>query len=219
MKAAFRHRQTGAALLLAMLLLLLLSGVVTTAFSDNQWQLRIASHEVAEARAEAAARSALAWAEDWLLSRPGDQRPPPCPAACGAGTLVLAAGQAPADLESRGEAWWLGHAHADGIEPDTGVLLASRDHPGTPLGRWLVEEAHFEPANPAEPGQPDTSYYRIVARAARAPRGEAVVLEAIVARPWGDPAWLDALPGSSPGFCRQADAPVHCGRLAWRRRQ
>lgn len=214
-----RRRQRGAALVLALLLLLLLSGVVTTAFSDNQWQWRIASHQVSEERAEQAARSALTWAEDWLLSRPGDTRPLPCAAPCGTGAPVLGAGAAPARPERMNEAWWLNHGWADGYDPDAGASVTPRRRPGTPPGRWYVEEAHFEPGDPTDPTRPATSFYRVVARAARAPRGTPVVLEAVIARPWGQGAWSDALPADARRFCRQAPAPQPCGRMSWQRRQ
>ncbi len=214
-----RDRQRGAALVLGLLFLFLLSGVVTAAFSDNQWQLRIASHELAEERAMQSARSALAWAEDWVLAQPGDQRPVPCPGQCGPSDPVLGAGLAPATPERRPETWWLGHAYADGFDPVAGASVVRRQRANTPPGRWIVEEVHFEPGDAHDPARPAVSYYRLVARAARAPRGEAVVLESIVARPWGEPAWSDDLPGGGPGFCNGVNAPDPCGRLAWRRRQ
>ena len=59
-------------LLLCLLFLVLLGGIVTVAFSDSRWELRMAAQGQSEVRALTAARSALAWAEAWLLSRPGD---------------------------------------------------------------------------------------------------------------------------------------------------
>lgn len=209
---ARRHR--GASLLLALVLLSLLSLLVTTAFSDNQWQLRIATHEIAEARALRAARSALTWAEEWLLSRPGDARPLPCPGPCAPGAAVLGPGAMPHDPGRLDEIWWLEHGHADGFDPVDGALVADRGSRRTPLGRWIVQEARFEAARGEHPAR---TWYRVVARAARAPRGAPVVLETIVARPWGEPGWTDALPAGDASFCRDPALHGPCGRLAWQR--
>ena len=210
--------QRGATLLLGLLLLALLSLSVTSAFSDNQWQLRLGKNQTAEQRAERAAYSALEWAEDWLMSLPGDSRPAICSAACNAGEVILAAGRIPAAPEQRSETWWLDNGHPDGFEPVGGNLLATRQVPGSPAGRWLIEEVHVTPDDPVT-GAPEISYFRILARAPRMPRGTAVVLETVVARPWGADHWHDELPGDGVEFCRQAGVPDQCGRLAWQRRQ
>ncbi len=210
--------QRGAALLLGLLLLALLSVSVTSAFSDNQWQLRLAKNQTAEQRAERAANSALEWAEDWLMSLPGDARPATCNANCDAGEVIFAAGHVPTAPEQRSETWWLDNGHSDGSEPAGGTLLATRQIPGSPAGRWLIEETHVVPDDPVT-GTPEISYFRILARAPRVPQGTAVVLETLVARPWGADHWHDELPGDGVEFCRQPGVPDHCGRLAWQRRQ
>lgn len=212
------HRQRGATLLLGMLLLALFSLAVTNAFSDNQWQLRLGNNQSAEQRALSAATSALEWAEQWLMGLPGELRPPTCTLPCNSGVVIIAEGSGPARPEQRGEIWWLDNAFHDGMEPLSGTLLEPRQVPGSPGGRWLIEEVHFTPGDPLT-GEPPTSYFRILARAPRAPRGAPVVLESIVARPWGMTDWQDDLPGNGPGFCRLAVSPEHCGRLAWQRRQ
>lgn len=210
--------QRGATLLLGMLLLALLSLSVTSAFSDNQWQLRLSKNQTAEQRAERAAHSALEWAENWLMSLPGDSRPAICTDICAPGEIILGAGRLPVAPELRSETWWLDNGHLDGFDPVGGTLLATRQKPGSPAGRWLIEEAHLAPENPAT-GVPAISYYRILARAPRMPRGKAVVLETVIARPWGAADWHDNLPGEGRHFCRQVGIPDHCGRLAWQRRQ
>jgi hypothetical protein len=132
---------------------------------------------------------------------------------------VLAASAFPADPEGQDERWWLEHAHANGADPMTGGQFPAAGDPRTPPGRWLVTETHFAPAGSLGDGIPDVSFYRIVARAARAPRGPAVVLEAVVARPWGDGAWSDPLPASGTTFCRDIIVSGPCGRMSWRRRR
>jgi Tfp pilus assembly protein PilX len=201
-----------------MLLLALLSLAVGTAFSDNQWQLRISSNQWSEQRAEQAASSALSWAESWLMSQPGELRPLPCRSSCSAAQVILTDDALPPGLAGLNETWWLDNGHADGLEPASGTLLAARSIGGSPGGRWLVQEIHHEPADGAA-GTPEISYFRVTARAPRAPRGTPVLLETIVARPWGSAAWRDALPASGSGFCSAPGVPAHCGRLSWRRRQ
>lgn len=205
-------------LLLGLLLLALLTLLVTNAWAQTRWQQQIAHHELSRAKAEDAARSALRWAEAWLMSRPGDLRPLPCTGQC-AGQPVLGAGMAPTDIHERGELWWLDHALGDGFDPESGVQLAQRHGSGTAPGRWMIEEILFEAEDARGPGSPATSYYRIVARAAPVPRGAPVVLETILARPWGQPAWSDALPADAVAFCRGLGPGTHCGRMSWRRRQ
>ncbi len=208
-------RQRGTSLVLGLVLLALLTLLVTTAASDSLWQGRITTNQLGEERALRAARSAVAWAEQWLMSLPGDQRPAACTSPCGAGGAIHAAGALPASLEGQDEAWWQNHAQGDGFDPATGTQREDRRRPGTPPARWLVEEVHVE----AGAGTDTTVYYRIVARAARAPRGRPVFLELLVARPWGDLAWADALPRDDVSFCVDMELSAPCGRMAWRRRQ
>lgn len=211
-----RRRQNGAALLLGLLLLALLSAMVTSAFSENRWQRRIATHELAETRSLEAAGSALAWGEAWLLSRPGDTPPLACAAPCPPGAEILGPTLPGDELERQDEQWWLDHAHADGYDPDTDRLVVQRGPSRTPGGRWLVVEAHREAG--AEEG-PDVIFYRVYARAARSEGGPAVVLESVLARPWGEPSWSDDLSGATVRFCLEPGAPEPCGRLAWQRRR
>ena len=214
-----RGRQRGASLLLALLLLALLGGLVTHALQANQWQRRIASHEIAGARAEAAALSALHWAEQWLMHLPGDL-PPTCSESCD--PALASAGALPADLvlESaleRDERWWLEHAHADGFDPLSGSLLVARGA-DSPIGRWVVAPlTHPDGQRPRSDGT-EIRYYRVLARAVPAHRGEPVLIETVVARPWGRAHWRDALPADGTAFCTTPEAPQPCGRLRWRQR-
>jgi Tfp pilus assembly protein PilX len=213
-----RRPQQGAGLLLALLLLTLLGGLVTHALQANQWQRRIASHEIAGARAEAAARSALEWAEQWLMHLPGDA-PPACTPGCdpsldplGVAPVALAGFAPLLDLDER---WWLDHAHADGFDPVSGSLLADRSSDQTPTGRWtVIPLAHPEAPTALDSGR-EIRYYRVLARAVPARRGEPVLVETVVARPWGDPRWQDTLPAGGSAFCAAPDAPRPCGRLRW----
>ena len=66
------NNQRGSVLLLGLLFIAVLSLGVTTAFSDNRWQLKMSSNQWSEDRAIQAANSALNWGESWLMSQPGD---------------------------------------------------------------------------------------------------------------------------------------------------
>lgn len=205
--------QSGSSLLLGLLFIAVLSLGVTTAFSDNRWQLKMTSNQWSEDRALQAANSALNWGESWLMSQPGDiQLTDNSP-----GNFLPGEPLAREALH-QDEAWWLDHGISDGIEPLSGELLQSRQVPGSPRARWLVEAVHHTAAD-AQAGTPAISYYRIIARAPRVPRGSPVVLEVIMARPWGSPEWTDQLPFQGMRFCSQPESPDHCGRLSWRRVQ
>jgi hypothetical protein len=67
----------------------------------------------------------------------------------------------------------------------------------------------------------DVTWYRIVARAPMAPSGPAVVVESLLARPWGAVDWRDPLPRAADldSFCTALWSRLPCGRQAWRRRQ
>jgi Tfp pilus assembly protein PilX len=216
-----RNREGGASLLLALLLLALLGGLVTHALQANQWQRRIASHEIASARAETAARSALRWAEQWLMHLPGDL-PPDCTGPCDPVSMrVRPRPAAPTGLDSAlelGESWWLEHAYADGFDPLSGRLLATRGAGDSPAGRWIVIPLeHADGPAPLSENE-EIRYYRILARAVPARRGNPVLIETVVARPWGDARWRDALPAGSARFCATPGAPRPCGRLRWQQR-
>ena len=220
-RMAVRTHQRGASLLLALLLLALLSILVTHVLQANQWQRRIASHEIAGARAEAAAQSALSWAEQWLMRLPGDA-PPTCLGTCnpqlmnlGTPPLALKAFEQALELN---EGWWLANGHADGFDPLSGQLQAVRRIQGTPIGRWVVILLHDPAETTGQTDDPGIHYYRILARAVPAGRGQPVLIETIMARPWGSDHWRDGAHASGTTFCAQTDAPQPCGRLRWQQR-
>ena len=212
-----RQRQSGFVLLLSVLLLSVFGLMVGTAFSASQWQFRVQGNRNAEELALLAARSAQQWAERWLLSQEGSIRPLPCPAQCQPGQAIWSAEQL-SEPAQKTEIWWLDNAMADGFEPASGIRLEDRKSPRTPLGRWVISELHISPK------ETDTSpstvvYYRITARAARTAKGTPVVLESIIARPFGDVRLSIPLsePAASARFCLLAGPSNQCGRMAWRR--
>lgn len=210
--------QTGMALLLGLLLLAGLSLLALAAASDSGLQLQASRNVSSEQQAISAALSANAWAEHWLLSRDGGTRIEPCPSACGTTRPIRAANSYPPLPEYQDESWWLEHGHADGFDPVSGQRIALRYAGDQPVGRWIIEELLYQP--PAQPGQAALSYYRITARAVQVDSGTAVVVESILARPWGESDWRDELPRQhdQPLFCLTLPHDTDCGRRAWQRR-
>jgi hypothetical protein len=210
------------ALLLGLLLLASLSVLALAAASDSQLQLRIAGNFDRETRALQAARSAGAWAEQWLLSLAQAPAVQQCVDDCTAPSPVRAPGVYPQRPEHAPETWWLDHGAADGIDPLTGARLAPAGDDGGPAGRWIVEQLQRQPREDTATGAfVDVAWYRVIARAPMAPSGPAVVVESLVARPWGAPEWSDPLPRSAKlgSFCSALWSRLPCGRQAWRRRQ
>lgn len=206
------------ALLLGLLLLAGLSLLALAAASDSSLQLQASRNISSEQQALSAALSANAWAEHWLLSQDGSARVEPCLAACGNTQPVRAANSYPPLPEYQSESWWLEHGHADGFDPVSGQRIVLRYTADQPVGRWIVEELHYQ--SPADAGQPAVSYYRIIARAVQLGSGTPIVVESILARPWGHPDWRDALPRrhDQPLFCLTLPQGTDCGRRAWQRR-
>lgn len=211
------RRESGATLLLGLLLLTALSLLGLAAITDSTLQLRMAGNLEAEEAALQRARSALAWGERWLLSLDGAARPAPCAASCDPAVPIHEAhqGLVPERQEDR---WWQDHSLADGHDPAQGRLVADRTPTSAPEARWRVEQLHVTPADGATP---ELAWYRVLAWAPRTGFTEPVLLESILARPWGDGAWRDALERSraEPSFCMDLQVTVDCGRRAWRRRR
>ena len=213
-------RETGTTLLLCVLLLSSISLVALAAASASGLQLRMSHNVGSEQQALEAALSANAWAERWLLSLDGSQRPQPCTSACSGQQAVRAAGSYPPLPEYQGERWWLDHGYADGYDPHTARQLVSRAFNGRPAGRWIVEEVQYLPSVEAAEFAAEMSYYRVIARAVHPGLGTPVVVESIIARPWGNALWQDALPRPPEAalFCTGLLPGLHCGRRAWQRR-
>lgn len=207
----------GATLPIALMLLAAVSGLALVAATDGVLQARMVTNAGRGAGPESAARSALDWAEAWLMSRAASHRPEPCASACPTGTVIHSAGYYPDDLERLPDEWWQATAAKDGWDPETGTQSSVRPGADLPSGHWLVEELHFQAAT--EAGGPATGFYRVVARGSSIDGRQAAVFESRLARPWGVTAWSDPWP-PVPGqarFCRDAAIDTPCGRLGWRR--
>ena len=210
---------TGAALLLCLLLLTALTMLGLAAASDAYLQDRMAGNLEHAGRSKRIAESSLSWAEDWLFSLDGSQRPVACSDNCRTADVIRMTGVYPPAPEYANVQWWRDNAFAAGHDPVSDELLAVA-FPGD-SGFWIIEEVRFESAPEPDRERPDIAYYRIISRGADRRDRNVIVTESIVARPWGDPGWSDALP-QMPGhtsLCRRHDIAGPCGRLAWRQRR
>jgi Tfp pilus assembly protein PilX len=185
------------------------------ASSERQLQIKVTGNIEQEARTERAAEWALAWAEDWLFSLEGDARPTLCTAQCKPGEFILDEASFPAAPERADADWWHLHGVAPGRQPASGEILESllANLPAISVIGEIPVPAEYTEGLETRPG-----YYRVMARAEDSNTRQVVVVESIVARPWGETAWADPLPvnPARPGFCQRLGLEP-CGRLAWRR--
>lgn len=215
-------KSRGIALLLGLLLLAAISLLATMAANGMLLQRRMAANHEDRALALENANRATAAARSWLDSRADVEREAGCLADCLLPPAVHAAGELPADLEFESAAWWRLNGILAGTHPETGDAAGSVVQPPE-AALWLMEEIHFEPFDQpvAEPVVGGIGYYRIFGRGGGKQAGSVAVTEAIVARPWQGAYRAAEFPPQAiaPPFCRQFDAAVPCGTLAWRQRK
>jgi Tfp pilus assembly protein PilX len=209
----------GAALLLCLLLLFALTLLGLAAASDAGLQSRMTGNLEKASASVRIADANLAWAESWLLSIDGAQRPATCSDSCATDEVIREAGGYPDSPERQDLAWWSDNGFRIGYDPVSGEVMASSL--AALGGFWIMEEVQFQ--NSPNPGgeQPGTGYYRGIALG-KGPDGKSIaVTESIFARPWGNPDWTDPLPGveGQAGVCRRFEIQALCGRLAWRQRR
>ena len=212
----------GAVLLICLLMLAALTLLGLAAASDHTLQDRMSNNLVEAALAGQSANTALSWGEQWLLSRPGSERPAACPDTCTQGDIIRAQGGHGPFPEHQNLNWWQLNAHPTGKDPLTGVIVDAALAGQGAHAYWLIEEVHLSIDTQADDTKVETAYYRILARGAgRDPAtgsSRFAISQSIIARPWGDAAWTDAFPpsGQAYSFCNLEDMTTPCGRLAWR---
>ena len=215
---SFRIHSCGSALLICMLLLTALTLLGLAAASDAGLQSRMIGNQDMTRRTTGHADAALRWAESWLLGLEGEARPTPCSDSCEAGQVVRLPGVYPETPEHETSAWWQANGFRAGHDPESGIALDPAL--ATVNAGWIIEEIHFTEAGDDGIEQ-DIAYYRVMSRAPYPASHRAVVVESVLARPWGDSSWSDGFP-PAPGqtaICRQPGAPQLCGRMAWQMRR
>ena len=214
--------QRGAALLLGLVLLAAVSLLALTATNGMVLQRRMAANFNDDRRALDNAAIAEASARAWLLSRADTERERGCLSGCVQPVAVQGPGELPAEPEFESAAWWRAHGTVAGVHPESGLPFGPGDDGAEPA-RWLIEEMRYvaAPAQAAGASSDGVAYYRILARGSGAHRGSVAVTETLLARPWEGDYEPAALPPLQPSrhFCRQFDATVDCGTLAWRQRR
>jgi Tfp pilus assembly protein PilX len=207
--------QRAAALLLCLVLLTALTLLGLAAASDQRLQIRISGNMARAAEARIAAEEALSWAEAWLLSLPGGERPVACRADCAAGQVIQAGASLPAGPERTDPQWWTDRGHQAGQDPVDGEILDPRL--ASLQAAWVISEIAV-PAEYTDGLEVELGYYRVIARGVGVSGREPAIVESIMARPWGDDTWSDALPPypGQTGLCQRYELEP-CGRLAWRR--
>lgn len=206
----------GAALLMCLLLLTALTLLGLAVASNANLQQRMAGNTTSVRDALRNADFALAWAEDWLLSLDGSQRPDACVPPCGPSAVIRPAGGFPSSPEHLPASWWSEHAILAGADPfQDGPLNPALAGAGA---RWLVEELRYADTLQVDGEAGETAYYRITARGTNAEGSVAAVAESRFARPWGKAEWADSLPPEPSGvsLCRRFEISTPCGRQAWR---
>lgn len=214
-----RTAHRGMALILGLLLLAAISAVAVMAANGMLLQRRMAANYEDRELALQNAGMATAAARAWLNSRADFEREPGCFESCLLPPAVHPAGELPERPEYESAAWWRLNGVPPETHPETGAATGRFETaPGT--GRWLIEEVHMEPFAVATAGPEwgGIAYYRIFGRGVGRQAGSVAVTESLVARPWeGSYQPADYPPqADGPDFCRQFDAAVPCGALAWR---
>jgi len=205
--------QIGMVLLLCLIFLMALTLLGLSASADTILQNKLAGNLQETERAKQSALLALSWAENWLLELDGPT-PTNCVAPCD-GLNLHAIGDLPPHPEFENFSWWMNNGHEAGINPLTGVRMAtiSSDSINTPI--WIIETV--KTIQPAENDNPDLQiWYRLLARGSGRTANAISVIESTFVRSW--PINEDSeLPGTNVSdTCPGSGLPAICGRFAWR---
>lgn len=210
----------GMALLTGLLLLAAVSVLAVTAAGSMTLQQHQAANHADRILASSGADLAGSWALAWLYGRHRSERQADCVSSCLLPPGIH--GSLPAHPEFESLAWWQTNGVPAGRNPVSGETVGFALS-GQKDALWVMEELHFEPVDDQKPapGVSGTGYYRIFSRGSGRNPGNAVVTEAIVARPWGEGVEAAAFPPDRPmaEFCDRLEPSLPCGTLSWRRRR
>ncbi len=205
--------QTGMVLLLCLIFLMALTMLGLSATSDTILQNRLTSNLQEAERAKQSALLGLAWAEHWLLELAG---PPPevCSEPC-SGLYLHAAGELPSHPEFEDFSWWIDQGHEAGIDPLTGVRIATLSRHNIKPPVWIIEVA--QTTLPAENGTLDLQvWYRILVRGSGRTDTGVSVIESTLVRSWPVAANTELTDTSAAGPCPGSELLAVCGRFSWR---
>lgn len=205
--------QVGMVLLLCMIFLMALTLLGLSATADTLLQNRLTSNLQEAERAKQSALLGLSWAEQWLLELAG---PPPetCSEPC-LGLYLHAAGELPPHPEFEDFSWWITQGHEAGIDPLTGVRMATLSRHNIKPPVWIIELV--QTTLPEENGSPDLqAWYRIRVRGSGRTDAGVSVIESIVVRSWPVVTDTELTDHRTEGPCPGSGLTAICGRFSWR---
>ena len=205
--------QAGMVLLLCLIFLMALTLLGLSATADTILQNRLSSNLQETERAKQSALLGLSWAEHWLLELAG---PPPeiCSEPC-SGLYLHAAGELPSHPEFEDFSWWMDQGHEAGIDPLTGVRMATLSRHNIKPPVWIIEVAQTK--LPAENGTLDLQvWYRILVRGSGRTDAGVSVIESTVVRSWPVVANVELADTHASGPCPGSGLQAVCGRFSWR---
>ena len=205
--------QIGMVLLLCLIFLMALTLLGLSATADTILQNRLTSNLQETERAKQSALLGLSWAEHWLLELAGPL-PEICSGPC-SGLYLHATGELPSHPEFEDFSWWMDQGHEAGIDPLTGVRMATLSRHNIKPPVWIIEVA--QTTQPAENGTPDLQvWYRILARGSGRTDSGISVIESTVVRSWPVVAETELTDTSASGPCPGSELQAVCGRFSWR---
>ena len=207
------NTQTGMVLLLCLIFLTALTLLGLSASADTVLQNKLATNLQETEHAKQSALSALAWAEQWLLEQEGTA-PENCIEPCD-GLYIHAAGSLPPHPEFKDLSWWLDQGYEAGIDPLSGVRVATISSGSIYTPVWIIESIHEIP--PAENQTTDLQvWYRILARGSGRTGAGISVVESIVVRSWPSIGNSEQTETGTSGNCPGSVPTAKCRRISWR---
>jgi len=185
---------SGMVLLLCLLFLIALTLLGLSASADAILQQQLAANLRETERAKQSSLAALNWAEDWLTSQ-GDAAPQVCTAAC-EGLKLHPPGGLPPQPQFEDWSWWQAMGHEAGIDPLSGIRLATIAANSSSPPMWTIELLHEEPAQDGD----IQAWYRILVHASGQTETAVSVIESTVTRSWS----------------ATSNSNADKGRVAWR---
>ena len=131
------------------------------------------------------------------------------------GFYLHAAGELPNHPEFEDFSWWMDQGHEAGIDPLTGVRVATFSSHNIKPPVWIIEVA--KTTLPAENGTLDLQvWYRILVRGSGRTDSGVSVIESTVVRSWPVENVTGLTDASDAGPCPGSGLQALCGRFAWR---
>lgn len=177
-----RTRQQGMVLLLCLIFMTALTLLGLSASTDTITQTQLAANLHDAERARQNAQLSLQWAEQWLSGLAGPA-PQSCSSGC-SGFVTQPAASLGHDLQSASFTWWTAHGYEVGLDPQSGVRLASVGVPGADPPIWIIQSLYHSAAT-ADGSTPALDWYRILVRTTGQSSNTVAVTESIVKKSWG----------------------------------